>query len=345
MELKADLRERYIKKQRDLSEKRLYPSFPRIIKIDTCNVCNYHCVFCPQSKQKNKVGCIDKELCFKLIEDSYRGGGRELCLSMTGEPLINQELESYIRFAKQLGYEYIFLNTNGYFMDENRGVSLIDSGIDSVKVSVNSSMKSYELIHGVDAYERVVENIIAFDQYRKKVGSRCKLYISFVAVKQTLNEVETLKQELGAYVDDIIVMNANSRGGSISEIEECLYAGEDEFSFQYPCSQLFNNIYVTAEGYLIICCQDFENLTVVADLHEEPIIEAWNNTKFTEFRKKYLTYNLKGTLCYNCVNNTVERVIPLTPSVAHYTTSDELEKCLQKRIIELDRRAREKENG
>lgn len=60
---------------------------------------------------------------------------------------------------------------------------------------------------------------------REGIDRDCKLYISCVVVRQTLNE-------------------------------------EDEYSFRHPCSQLFYNVYITPEGYMIICCQDFENLTV-----------------------------------------------------------------------------------
>ena len=239
--------------------------------------------------------------------------------------------------AKKLGYQYVFLNTNGYYLDEKRGKSLLEAGLDSIKISINSSKKSYELIHGIDAFERVINNVKIFSSEREKTKSKCKLYVSYVAVRQTLSEVDELKSILNDYVDDFIIMNANNRGGSISEIEECLYAGEDEYSFLYPCSQLFNNIYVTAEGYLIICCQDFENLTVVADLHTESVVEAWTNDKFTGFRTQYLNQDLNGTLCYNCLNNTSEEVKPLTKELAYYETSKEKEKQLYQRIQRLER--------
>lgn len=124
-------------------------------------------------------------------------------------------------------------------------------------------------------------------------------------------------------------------GGTAFDSTSDLYIDEDEYAFQYPCSQLFNNVYVTAEGYMIICCQDFENLTVVADLHEEPIASAWTNEKFTEFRKRYLNMELKGTLCQNCIYNTSETVVPLTRERAYYDTSGSREQDLADRIERL----------
>lgn len=336
MERTADLKRKYLDKQRDLTGIKIDPLFPKIVKIDICNVCNYSCVFCPQAKQTNKkIGCIEKELCKKIIKEAYESGASELCLSMTGEPLINPELEEYISYSKQLGYEYVFMNTNGYLLDEKRAQHILRAGIDSVKVSVNASAKSYALIHGIDAFDRIVENIKQFDFLRKKNNCECKLFISFVAVKQTIDEFDELKDLLGNFVDDMIIMNANHRGGSVSEIEECLYAGEDEYSFQYPCSQLFQNVYITAEGYMVICCQDFENLTVVADLHKESVVQAWTNPYFTEFRKRYLNHDLKGTLCQNCIYNTTEEIVPLTPEAAYYARSIQKEAQMLDRIQRL----------
>lgn len=333
-DMKQLFKDKYLNKQKDLSAKSVYPPFPRILKIDTCNTCNYNCVFCPQSKQYNKVGNIDKELCYKIIDDAYAAGARELCLSMTGEPLLNKELSRYVSYAKKLGYEYIFFNTNGYLLTEDLSNDLLVAGVDSIKVSFNAGRKSYALIHGVDAYDRIVNNIKNFDRLRKEKG-HCAFYISFVAVRQTIHEAEEVKTDLGEYVDEIIVMNANGRGGSVFDHTSKLYIADDEYTFQYPCSQLFNNVYVTAEGYMIICCQDFENLTVVADLHHESVVNAWTNEKFTRFREKYLNHDLEGTLCKNCISNLQEEVIPLTPEKAYYDLSLQKENNLIKRIDKL----------
>lgn len=220
-------------------------------------------------------------------------------------------------------------------MTPDRSEKLLMAGIDSIKISVNAGPKSYALVHGMDAFEKVCDNIRAFDQLRKKYSKQCSLYISYVAVRQTKDEVEEVKELLSPYVDEIIVMNANNRGGSVYEGDAALYEENDEYSFTYPCSQIFNNVYVTAEGYMVICCQDFENLTVVADLNNESVAQAWNNKTFTEFRQKYLQHDLHGTLCQNCLYNTCEKVVPLTPQKAYYTVSERKVKDLQTRIKHL----------
>ena len=332
-----DFKEKYLAKQREDRYVMERPPFPRIVKIDICNTCNYACVFCPQAKQTGKRGNIDDELCTKIIADAYRAGARELCLSSTGEPLLNQNLEKYIRQAKALGYTYIFFNTNGCLMDRARAERVLAAGVDSVKFSINAgSAETYKLVHGVDGYERVIENLIGMYRLREEMRSSCKLYVSFVAVRQTKEEAAGLKSKIGMYIDDFFTMNANSRGGSINEIGETLSAGEDEFSYRYPCSQLFHNLYITAEGYVNICCQDFENLTVVADLHETDVESAWNSEAFVAFRRKYLKKALTHTLCANCVYGGDEEVIPLDREKAYFRQSGSKMKDLRERIRALE---------
>lgn len=329
--------ERYLEKQHSINNIGINPEFPNIIKIDICNTCNYQCIFCPQSKQSGKIGCIDDELCIKLIRDGYNAGARELALSSTGEPLLNMNLEKYIKLAKDIGYNYVFINTNGYLMDRSRCETLLTAGIDSIKVSLNSSRKKYKLIHGVDGYDVVMNNIKSLAGTRKHMESQCRLFVSYVATSATADEADEVKKAISEYVDDFVIMNANNRGGAISEMEGALSAGKDIFSYNYPCSQIFNNAYVTAEGYLTACCQDFENVMVVADLHTESIKEAWNNETFTAFRKRYLKRDLDGTLCMNCLGTKSGALVrPLSDLVSRYSVDEKKEEKLIGRIIQLE---------
>lgn len=329
------IKEKYLAKQRDLENISVKPPFPRILKIDICNTCNYCCVFCPQSKQAGKRGCIEKELCMTVIKDAYDGGARELCLSSTGEPLLNPELEEYAAYAKSLGYTYLFFNTNGYYMDGKRARRLLESGVDSIKFSINADLGSYQLVHGVDGYDRVIQNLKNLYGVRNAGKYGCQIYVSYIAVNQTKREADSLREKIANICDDFMVMNANNRAGSIHELDDKLLPEMDEYSYQYPCSQLFNNAYVTAEGYMVVCAQDFENCTVVADLHEENILSAWNNPMFTEFRTKYLKGDLTGMLCQNCIHNTSEPIKPVNEKMAGYAVSAEKERFLTERIEEL----------
>ena len=106
-----NLKEEFIYKQHGNSEFIVSdPPFPKKLKIDICNSCNYNCIFCPTAIQYNKKNNIDDSLCKRIISDAYNGGAIELAFSSTGEPLLNPKLEEYILFSKNLCYEYVFVN-------------------------------------------------------------------------------------------------------------------------------------------------------------------------------------------------------------------------------------------
>ncbi len=246
--------------------------------------------------------------------------------------MLNAEMANYVRYAKEMGYTYVFTNTNGYLLNESRSRELIEAGIDSVKISINSHKELYKTIHGVDSYSKVLNNCINFDKMRKQSHRDIKLYVSFVAIKQTLQDVPLVKEDFGDYVDEIMVMNANSRGGSISEVTSDMYAGDDEYTFEYPCSQLFNTINVTAEGYMIACCQDFDNLMVIEDVNKKSIIDAWNGDAFCELRRKYMNGEIRNTLCANCLSGNIDGVEPLRRDVLTYSINENKKTDLIERI-------------
>ncbi|MDR0570077.1 MAG: methyltransferase domain-containing protein [Clostridiales Family XIII bacterium] len=323
-------KETYISKYRSDGETSATPRFPKKVKIDVCNSCNYGCVFCPTAVMGIKEGNIDDALCRRIITDSYHAGARELGISSTGEPLLNPKLEEYISLAKDLGYEYVFINTNGYLLDIARAKKLAASGVDSVKISINAGTReSYSLVHGVDAYDRVVANIKGFYEIR----GNCKLYLSFVAVKQTRLEAERFKAQFSDFADDILIWNANARGGG--DIDKRLLLGGDDFAFKWPCGQPFKTAVTTAEGYLLACCQDFDNMTVMADLNEVGIEEAWNSEAFVTFRKKHMQKDFYGSICKNCLFECSDEVIPTNANVGRFPKSEKKMTDVRHRVSQI----------
>jgi hypothetical protein len=97
--------------------------------------------------------------------------------------------------------------------------------------------------------------------------------------------------------------------------------GNDEYSFEYPCGQLFKTVVTTAEGYLVVCCQDFDKMTVVADLNQVSVLDAWNSDEFVKFRLRHINKDFEGTICNNCLFGDGNEFAPLNKSVAHYPKS------------------------
>lgn len=122
-------------------------NIPKNMLLEVTNICNDCCIFCANQKSTRKRGFIEKELAKKILKEAYELGTRDVGFYATGEPLVNKDLEEYIRYAKELGYKYTYITTNGALMDKERAKSIIDAGIDSVKFSINASNKKDYLLN------------------------------------------------------------------------------------------------------------------------------------------------------------------------------------------------------
>ena len=291
--------------------------FPKNMLLEVTNICNDSCLFCANSKSTRKRGFIEPKFAKKVLKEAYELGTTDVGFYATGEPLVNKELEEYIKYAKEIGYEYTYITTNGALLDKERANSLIEAGIDSIKFSINASnKKDYILIHGKDDFEKVERNLKNLSDLIK--GTGIKLYISCIFTDQTKNTKDEFESIFKDYVDDIIFLHCVNQSGYMYEINNLLI---DEKCAKYNpqndiCPIIFNNFYVTYEGYLTMCCSDFQNYLTVADLNQESLKEAWNNEYAEYLRKCHLQHDLIGTLCYNCIHNSNEEIKPLNPELA-----------------------------
>lgn len=323
-----------------IRDKKTVCKFPLNMLMEPTNMCNNSCLFCANSKCTKKRGFINRELAFNILEQAYKLGTHDVGFYGTGEPLLDQNLEDYITYSKKVGYRYVYITTNGALLSKERASSLIKAGIDSVKFSINASnARDYYLIHGKDEFNRVIENLIYFNELRSKFDRRIALYISYISTRYTYKDKEKFKRNYGVYVDDIIFDDCRNVAGCMAN-EIRSYLSVDQRMGYHPqnsiCPMIFKNLYITYEGYLTMCCADFQNYLAIADLNKESLEEAWNNHYAQELRKRHLGHNLEGTLCYNCLNDCTNDIRPLNPDLAFsyditsYSKEDEIKDRIDK---------------
>lgn len=334
--LKQDIRTRMKAYDQTLGNKELKPPFPKTMLLEVSNICNHTCAFCANSKSNRKKGFINKELAMRLLSEAYALGTREVGFYATGEPLIDKNLETYISHAKKIGFEYVFITTNGALFDSKRIHSVIDAGIDSIKFSINGANKEdYFLIHGKDDFDKVIDNLKLVSQLKHIYNF--KLYISFIMTQQTIGTKEYFELQYGKYVDDIIFLKCINQSGYMHELNDLLTVDKKSGGYNVDgvCPMIFNKLYITYEGYLTMCCADFQNYLVIADLNNENLAEAWHNDYAQMLRKCHLEHNLKGTLCYNCLENCIKDIKPMREEYAvpfdafDFDKSDEIEKRIR----------------
>ena len=281
------------------------PPFPRILMFELTNACNHACLFCANAQMTRRRHFIDAALFSRLLHEGYDLGARDLALHATGEPTLDQRLPDFVRLAEEIGYTYIYLTTNGSAELEFYH-ALIRAGIHSLKFSINAAKRdTYRLTHGKDHFNKVMENLRALDRWRKENGYSLRLLASFVYTELTRAELDLARAAVGPLVDDFVIAPTLNQGGQTSLVFQLLKPSDSPappaLGKAKPCFMLWSRAHISYEGYLTICCADFENNLAICDLNSTTLKDAWHHPLFVDMRRRHLSQQLMGTLCHNCL--------------------------------------------
>lgn len=278
-----NIRERI--KNQSKAKRIICPKLPLNMLVELTNWCNYACEFCNNKNMKRKKGNIDFENLKRILLEAYEFGVQEVGFHNVGEPLMYPYLIKAAKYAKDIGYNYVYTTTNG-----SLNVKGVGNVFDSLKFSINAGTReTYKKIHKKDTFSKVIENLKYLSQFRPEL----KLYVSYCVMDANRHEKEILKKLIENYVDDIIYTEAHNQSDYMNNFEDK----------KKKCFQIFNRLNITYEGYLDACCGDFEGNLIIADLNKMSIKEAWKSKKFKQLRLRHINNNLKGIMCYNCLNN------------------------------------------
>ena len=335
----VDLQERVRLKTADRTELySLKPPFPKTnFLMEVSNACNHECIFCAHQKMQRDVKKIDKDLAFDILQQAYDLGTREVGFYATGEPFLVVDLADYIRKAKEIGYTYVYLTSNGSLATPERIREVIDAGLDSIKFSINApERKLYEFIHGHDDFDKVVEHLKYLHQYREETKKDFKIYVTGILTKYTENLKEEYYRLFNHLCDQVVFKYVYNQGGYMPEIETYLRCNCDEAE-RRKCNLPFDAISVTCEGYLSIENADYENMLIVADLNTTSLKDRWYGEKMTEMRRRFMEDDLEGTLCDGCVHRCLKPAEPTMPEKSNMRKYDFDDSLVKNRVEKFEK--------
>ncbi len=318
--MNKDIEER-INKITNNKDEKIYPSIPRNMLIECSNICNLSCIFCANRKMTRPKGKISLDFVKRILNEAFELGVKEVGYYTTGEPLINEELEKYIYIAKNKGYEYIYITTNGILANIERIKKLVKEGLNSIKFSINAiNEKDYILIHGKNMYNLVMNNLKEVYKWRNDNNINLKIYVSYISTKYTEYDIETIENNFKEFCDKVLITNVRNQSGLVPEIVGNLENKNESNKIKgkrnLPCYYPFNTICITLEGYITACCTDFQNYLAYANLNKMSLKEAWYSSIITDLRKQHISGKLKNNLCYNCIYNSLKVPEPLKDDLA-----------------------------
>ena len=282
---------------------------PKSVKIELTAACNYACKFCVQAVQKGS-GTMDRDLYSRLIREMRAAGVEELGLFYIGESFLCSWLPEAIKEAKEIGFPYVFLTTNGSAATPKKVEECMKAGLDSLKFSLNFTGPSQLAdVAQVSArfFEQAITHLIAARQIRDAGGYKCGVYASSIAFDGEQGErMRQVVERIKPYVDEHYFLPLYSMSGAAAAAGWKPRAGNpgrlDNMRDPLPCWAVSMEGHINHDGTMSACCFGPGNKRefVMADLNEVDFMTGWNSVKYQELRAAHLRMDVTGTVCEGC---------------------------------------------
>ena len=317
---------------------------PFYVGIDLTNRCNLRCLGCPyHSPQLNAasppnpaVTDLSLDLFKRLCDELKTMHTNNLIFQGAGEPLLHPDIFSMISIAKALGF-HVTLLTNGTLLDLDRVQSLIESGLDIIRVSLwASSVEQYQLnypsndpgnfrkvVNGLnllaklkDEQKRLFPHVMVYyviNHYNFKTidamvdlasGTGCNgLFFS------PMHTPRGALTSFGLSADEersicLSLSRAKKRLNSLSISENVdwallRYKMAKPLWQTHPCYITWFHARIRVDGMVQPCGRCDSNVHF-GNLHENTFHEIWNGSAIRRFRRQTFTSKGLATMSEHC---------------------------------------------
>lgn len=286
--------------QRDFAS---YPA-PDHVQIQTITGCNANCLFCPNGKTRLRIPIgrrMDEDLYRSLIDQCLALGIRRYSLYLMNEPLLDRQLPERIAYlsARKKKPQYSKVTSHGGLLTARMAKGLLDSGLDKLKISVQSL--------NPDTYWKIMR--LPLDQTLRNIHRLLELKaqghyklprLQIVMVDSSLTHAEISSNQhywqqrgIELYVEPV-ENRANQK-----HIRQTALGTENLRSFTW-CRRLMEQIYVLYDGRLVQCCADWEQRSIMGDLTQESLADIWYGAHYRDYCERFATGEIRGMICEEC---------------------------------------------
>jgi radical SAM protein with 4Fe4S-binding SPASM domain len=266
------------------------PGLPEIVQIESTNICNAKCVFCPRDDMERRQGIMDMALFQKVADECAALGITHVRMHNYGEAFVDRQLVDKIRYAKRIGIKEVGLISNGSLITEDVARGMIDAGLDAINISLDAAGKEvFEATRVGLKFDKVVAAIDRLVRVRQELGrSRPKLILSFVRQDNSAEE-QAFIERWRARADKIHVTDLHNWAGTL----------HTRANVSFPCYRQWLTFTVLWDGRVSLCCADFDGREILGDVRTSTIREIWNNDRYRAVRRAQLVEG-GPSICQSC---------------------------------------------
>lgn len=274
------------------------------INIECTNICDLHCVMCKRGSRDK--GYITIELLEDILIEAKELGVSQIGLHTVGESILHPEIDKIVKICKKYNF-YTYLDVNGNSLTQEKSLSLLEAGLDSIKFSIDASDdQSYAKIRRGGKFTTVFENIKTLRKLRDTKKFSIKIFALFIIMQENQHQREKFKSLMENVVDEIQYTVINQAANRISEIA---YSGLQIEDFNVPnklglCANPFTRLVVTWQGDVSMCCIDFDLDMKIGSYKKGSLGKIWRSENANKIRKAMKEKDIKvlPVICRKCDN-------------------------------------------
>lgn len=286
----------YRQKWTDYAKKQEVSDYPLLVDIELSSICNLRCPMCytitEEFGQRVNTKRMDWDLYTKII-DEIGGKVPAIRLSLRGEATLHTRFVDCIRYAKERGICEVSTLTHGGKLKPSYAEKIIDAGIDWITISVDGLAEQYEAVRKPLKFDDLISKITSIAEYKKEKGLHrpvIKVQGIWPAVRKDVDGYyNTFKP-----ITDLVAFNPLI--DYLSKDSDIVY--EEEFT----CPQQYQRLVIGADGLVMKCSNDEENMEIMGDVNTQSVHEVWHGEEMTKVREQHLEPKgfMKSEVCRKC---------------------------------------------
>jgi radical SAM protein with 4Fe4S-binding SPASM domain len=261
------------------------------LTIETTNICNFKCVYCPQSDPDNHFingkGVMSLETFQRVLDNILEDfKPKFISLHRDGEPLVNKNLEDYIAYARSRGLR-TGVSSNCSLLTQERAQNIIDSGLAFIKTDFCADAQTYERLRAGGRWQKTFDGMVNLLAAARRRGDYFQMTITDISTygvspDETEGKMARLRELFAEYPDYVGVMPVHFHN-ALDESAERM--GEPTGDTYTLCHHPWVHITVDFNANVVPCCRDLRSEYICGNLLETPMRDIWNNERFLKLRR------------------------------------------------------------
>lgn len=274
-------------------------NFPKSILIETLNLCQGECKFCPYKTVRSNEQPIylSFERYMEMIREISKYGIKRLTLFNNNEPLIDPRIFDFVRYAAlYLDGVEITLSTNGRLLSTEVLIKLKEAGLTYLYVSIPT-------VNELFYHEIMGTSIKPIIDILSKIDDESLLKMIRIAIPKTkYYDYNEQKSVLGRYL--LCAWDLEYRSGW--NIDEKIASVVDKLEYTGPCDRPLDQMVISSNGDVIICCRDWRYENILGNIYNDNLYDIWHGDKMKSVQYSIIRQEYNNIDCCRDCNMNID---------------------------------------